>query len=127
VSPDSGKSIIAVPYDFDHSGLVNAPYANPAEELRMSSIRQRRFRGYCVQDLNVYNDVLAEYIRLKDDIYHLVSGCALFDQKFVKSTTQWLDEFYQTISNEKSWHKDFAYPCDKNGTGNVVIKGLRED
>jgi hypothetical protein len=22
--------------------------------------------------------------------------------------------------------KEFGYPCDKNGTGNVVIKGLKD-
>jgi hypothetical protein len=127
VSPESGDSIIAVPYDFDHSGLVNAPYAHPAEELLMSSVRQRRFRGYCIQDLNKYNEVLAEFNRLKNEIYSLFTNCALLDQKYLKSNMQWMDDFYKTISNDKAWHKDFAYPCDKNGTGNVVIKGLKED
>jgi hypothetical protein len=127
VSVDSFAAPIAVPYDFDHSGLVNASYAMPAEELQMSSVRQRRFRGYCVQDLNIYNDVLAEYNRLKNDVYNLFTSCALLDQKYLKSTLQWLDDFFKTINNTKAWQKDFAYPCDKNGTGNVVIKGLKED
>jgi hypothetical protein len=51
----------------------------------------------------------------------------MLDQKFLKSNMQWLDEFYSTISDTKAWQKDFAYPCDKNGTGNIVIKGLKED
>jgi hypothetical protein len=38
-----------------------------------------------------------------------------------------LDQFYAAINNPKIWQKDFAYPCDKNGTGNVIIKGLKED
>ena len=33
----------------------------------------------------------------------------------------------EAINDPKSWQKDFAYPCDPNGTGNVVIKGLKED
>jgi len=127
VSPGSGDSIIAVPYDFDHSGLVNAPYAYPAEELLMSSVRERRYRGYCVQDLKKYEEVLAEYNLLKNDLYSLFTSCDLLDQRYVRSTMQWLDDFYKTISNDKAWHKDFSYPCDKNGTGNVVIKGLKED
>jgi hypothetical protein len=127
VSPDSGRTIISVPYDFDHAGLVNAPYAKPAEELQMSSTRERRFRGYCVQDLNKYNDVIAEYMRLKDEVYKVFTSCSMLDQKFLKSNMQWLDEFYNTINDTESWQKDFAYPCDKNGTGNIVIKGLKED
>lgn len=118
---------VTVPYDFDHAGIVNTPYAHPAEELLMSSIRERRYRGYCVSDLKVFNDVIAQYSKLKDDIYRLYTSNTLLDSKYIKSTTKYLDEFYATINNPKAWQKDFAYPCDKNGTGNVVIKGLKED
>src|SRR3954454_23402398 len=38
---------IPIPYDFDFSGLVSAPYAQPPEELRLGSVRQRFYRGYC--------------------------------------------------------------------------------
>src|SRR5439155_9745056 len=45
---DSSSVPVAVPYDFDHAGIVNAPYARPDEQLQMSSVRERRYRGYCV-------------------------------------------------------------------------------
>jgi hypothetical protein len=118
---------IAVPYDFDHSGIVNAPYAQPAEELLMSSVRQRRYRGYCITDLSVFEDVLKKFNDLKAEMYKIYTGCTLIDAKYLKSTTQYLDDFFETINNVKAWKKDFAYPCEKNGTGNVVIKGLKED
>ena len=38
---------IPVPYDFDFSGLVSAPYAGPPESVPISSVRQRNYRGYC--------------------------------------------------------------------------------
>ena len=37
-----------VPYDFDWSGAVEASYAIPAPELGIRSVRERRYRGYCV-------------------------------------------------------------------------------
>lgn len=117
----------AVAYDFDHAGIVNAPYALPAEELQMSSVRQRRYRGYCVPDLKVFEPVIAHFNQLKPEIYKLYTGCALLDEKYRKTTIKYLDEFYTTINTTKAWQKEFAYPCDKNGTGNVVIKGLKED
>ena len=55
IAPDSLSTPITVPYDFDHAGIVNAPYAQPAEELQMSSIRQRRYRGYCMPDLKAFD------------------------------------------------------------------------
>ncbi len=117
----------AVPYDFDHSGMVNAPYAKPAEALLMSSVKERRYRGYCVKDFKVFESTITIFNQLKDEIYKLYSGCKLLDAKYIKSTLQYLDEFYATINNPKAWQKDFGYPCKKSGTGNVVIKGLSKD
>lgn len=125
--PDSIKVVIPIPYDFDHAGIVNAPYALPEEALQMNSVRQRRYRGYCVNNLSVFNDIIAKFNDLKNEIYKLYTGCSLLDAKYLKSTIQYLDEFYATLNNTKAWQKDFAYPCDKYGTGNVVIKGLKED
>ena len=124
---ESSPQLITVPYDFDHSGLVDAPYAHPAEELLMRSVQERRYRGYCINDMKVFEKPLALYNRSKSDIYNLYTKNNLLDEKYVKSVTKYLDEFYATINDPKAWQKDFAYPCDKNGTGNVVIKGLKED
>lgn len=48
------SSVIPTPYDFDHSGFVSAPYAQPPPEIRVSNVRQRWYRGYCR-----HNDALA--------------------------------------------------------------------
>jgi len=122
----SSQQLITVPYDFDHSGMVNAPYAQPAEELLMRSVQERRYRGYCMKDLKVFEKPLAQFNGLKNEIYKLYTGNKLLDEKYIKSVTKYLDEFYASINDPKAWQKDFAYPCDKNGTGNVVIKGLKE-
>lgn len=124
---DSNAVPIPVPYDFDHSGMVNTPYALPAEELQLRSIRERRYRGYCISDLKVFEPIITRYNQLKDDIYKIYTSCTLLDEKYIKSTLLYLDEFYATINNPKAWQKEFGYPCDKNGTGNVVIKGLKEE
>ena len=127
LAKDSITVPITVPYDFDHAGIVSTPYAQPAEELQMSSVRQRRYRGYCVKNMKVFEDIIARYNQLKNDIYSLYTNCTLLDAKYIKTTIKYLDEFYTTINNPKAWQKEFAYPCDPNGTGNVVIKGLKED
>ena len=124
---DSFPQLITVPYDFDHSGIVDAPYAHPAEELLMRSVQERRYRGYCIKDMKLFEKPIALFNRSKRDIYDLYTKNTLLDEKYIKSVTKYLDEFYETINDTKSWQKDFAYPCDPNGTGNVVIKGLKED
>ena len=42
-----GTLLAVVPYDFDFSGLVDAPYADVPEGVPVGSVRQRTYRGYC--------------------------------------------------------------------------------
>ena len=41
------RTLIAVPYDFDLSGLVHAPYATPDRRLGLRSVVDRMYRGPC--------------------------------------------------------------------------------
>ena len=50
IGPVAPGSVIPIPYDFDYSGYVSAPYATPPDELHLTSVRQRRFRGYCIHN-----------------------------------------------------------------------------
>jgi hypothetical protein len=45
-----GGSIVPVPYDFDSSGMVDAPYAEPSEVLKTRSVRERVYRGFCASN-----------------------------------------------------------------------------
>lgn len=127
LAADSNAVPVAVPYDFDHAGVVNAPYAKPAEELLMNSVKERRYRGYCMPDMKVFDSVIALYNNLRTKIYTLYTDCPLLDMKYVKATLQYFDEFYQTINDPVALQKEFSYPCNKNGTGNIVIKGLKNE
>ena len=127
IAPDSNGTATTVPYDFDHSGLVNAPYAKPAEELQMESVHERRYRGYCIKNMKQFDAAIALFNRIKKEIYGLYTDCTYLDEKYKKATLKYLDEFYAVINNPTAVQKEFGYPCDVNGTGNVVIKGLREN
>lgn len=118
---------IAVPYDFDHSGIVNAPYAKPAEALELSSIRERRYRGFCIKDMDEFKEVIATYIQKKDLLYQVYTDCSFLDDSYLKSTIKFLDDFYKTINDPRRLKNEFEYPCWPQGTGNVVIQGLRKN
>ena len=53
IGPLAPGATVVIPYDFDYSGFVNAPYAVPPDELRINSVRQRFFRGYCLHNAAV--------------------------------------------------------------------------
>jgi hypothetical protein len=42
-----GSALVPIAYDFDYSGLVDAPYAAPPEQIRVKNVRQRFYQGYC--------------------------------------------------------------------------------
>lgn len=127
IGKDSLSAPYPVAYDFDHAGIVSAPYAQPAEELQLQSVRERRYRGYCINNMSIFETEINRYNQLKKEIYATYSDCPLLDSKYIKFVLQFLDDFYATINNSKALKKAFTYPCDPNGTGNVVIKGLKSD
>ncbi len=45
--PKMAEGIIVAPYDFDQSGIIATDYAVPPPQLRLESVRTRRFRGLC--------------------------------------------------------------------------------
>jgi len=118
--------LIPIPYDFDMSGIVNTSYAMPAVALQLKSVRERLFRGYCIKDMKEFQPILNHFISLKSDIYELYQANDLLDKAYKKNTLKYLDQFYKIISDEKLSEKAFQYPCKTNGTGNIVIKGLKK-
>ncbi len=42
--------LIPLAYDYDFSGLVDAPYATPPEGIPVANVRVRRYRGFCAQN-----------------------------------------------------------------------------
>ncbi len=127
ITTETSEIPSAVPYDFDHAGIVEAPYAKPAEQLQLSTIRERRYRGYCMNDMKQFDKVFAHFNDLKEKIYGVYSNSGLLDESYIKSTSKYLDEFYKTINDPKMAKASFQYPCDPNGTGNIVIKGLSKE
>jgi len=125
---DSSKNkLYAVPYDFDHAGLVSAPYAKPSAALEMNSVQERRYRGYCSEDWATFEKIVNEFIQAKTAIYQLIKNCQYLEVKEQKKMIGFIDDFYETLSKPDQLKKALSYPCDPNGTGNVVIQGLNVD
>jgi len=126
IAHDSLSIPFTVPYDFDQCGLVSAPYAHPAEELQLSSVQVRRYRGYCVKDLSAFDSSLTKLQHLRPRINDLVNGTTQLSDKTRAQVIRFLDGFYATMADPKKRQRELSYPCDPNNPGvNVVIRGLR--
>jgi len=124
ISGNKSPKLIPIPYDFDLTGIVDAPYALPPEQLQLQSVKQRRFRGYCIIDMGEFEPVFDLFNDLKIEIYELYTNNPLLDKAYVKKTIKYLDGFYNIINDPKSASRAFQYPC--NIRSNIVIKGLKK-
>jgi len=113
---------IAIPYDFDHAGIVDANYAVPAEQLNLGSVRERLYRGLPYPTA-VLEPVLRRFNELKPRFYALFQNDPRLSPAYVKRTVKYLDEFYEILNKPASVAAIFQK--GKKDTDNVVIKGLK--
>lgn len=118
---------ISVPYDFDLVGIVSSPYARPSPALKLRSVRERVYRGYCLEDLSVLKSTFDQFQELKPEIYKTITENTLVDESYKEFATDYLDDFYATLNDDKDRKKAFSYPCSRHGTGNVVISGMQDN
>jgi hypothetical protein len=108
----STGNVMPIAYDFDFAGAVNARYAVPDSTLRIPSVRQRLFRGYCT-DPESYGKAFAVFNEKKPEIYALYSDSIgkLMDRGTVKETLRYFDEFYDTINNQRAAKRSIIESC----------------
>ena len=106
--------VMPVAYDFDFAGAVNTQYAGPDEKLRIKTVRERLFRGYCA-GAEDYAKVFALFNEKKDAIYALYSDSIgkLMDRGDARQTLRYFDGFYETINNPRAARRSIVEECIK--------------
>lgn len=106
----SDTRIYPVPYDFDYSGIVNAYYAIPSENLPIEKITERLYRGPC-RSLSEFQEVFDLFNSKKEEIYSLINEFELLDTSNKKSMTKYLDGFYEIINNKSLAQNQLVEAC----------------
>lgn len=107
---DTAQLGIAVPYDFDWAGLVNASYAIPPEDLKIHSVRERIYRGAC-RTREEYAKDLDLFIAKKEAIFRVVNDFPYLNQKVKKEIINYLGEFFDGSSGKRPVINDFLTRC----------------
>ncbi len=106
----SRESVIPVPYDFDYSGFVSAPYAVPPEGIPVRSVRQRYYRGLCR-----YNDqapAAAEHFRSRrSQLLAVIDGENRLSEARRRSARQYIEEFYQILDDPQRFQRQIIENC----------------
>jgi len=95
---------VAVPYDFDLTGLVNAPYGFPDEATGLKSNRDRKYTGIC-RSREEFVRALEEFKNLKESFYSVINDFPLLEQRSKKDITDFLDQFFNQLDNQKDMER----------------------
>lgn len=91
---------VAVPYDFDLTGIVNAEYAVISDELGLENIRERLFRGIC-QSREMYQEILKEFMSKKNALYAVVNEFPYLSPRSKKDIIMYLDTFFDQLNKQR--------------------------
>jgi hypothetical protein len=92
---------IAVPYDFDLTGVVNADYAIPPPNLEIENVRQPIFAGSC-RTREVYTEDLKKFREAKAKLYSAIEDFPHLNQRAKKDITTFLDQFFNQLDKPKN-------------------------
>lgn len=103
---------IAVPYDFDSAGLVDAVYAAPHEDLPIRKVSERLYRGFCA-----HSDTLAaarqEFLDQREAILALIAEEPRLDAQRRRAAQRFVEDFYATLASDWSFARDISGQCRK--------------
>ncbi|PLX17100.1 MAG: hypothetical protein C0597_07330 [Marinilabiliales bacterium] len=104
--------LIPVAYDFDFSGLINAAYANPAEELNLTGVRERYYIGECRSDKQ-FDRVIEFYKKSEDKIYDLIENADYLDKRAKIEARKYLEGFFLDLSRNNFKERKLYSSCYK--------------
>ncbi len=109
-SAEAVSDLIPLPYDFDHAGLVNAPYATPPEGLGVNSVRSRRYRGFCA-----LNDDARAAIGVAKDrreaLYGAINSTPGMTDRTKEKAAKYLDGFFKDVADDRSIDRKLFTRC----------------
>jgi hypothetical protein len=112
---DRTRTLYPVPYDFDLSGLVHAPYGRPDPRLGLRSVTERLYRGPC-RSADDFDAAAESFRARRDDMMTLLDSMRDLDAGARAEAKDYLDGFFKTIERPASIKRQFVDGCKKAPT-----------
>jgi len=107
--PGSESGWFVLPYDFDQAGLINTPYAVPSEQLPISRVSQRLFRGRC-EYIDYLDDTIELFNRERQAIETALASGDVSDRKR-KRQSDFVARFFEIINDPKKRKREIDDRC----------------
>ena len=90
--------LTTIPYDFDYSGLVDAPYALPPESVSVPNVRVRRYRGFCEHNEQA-RAFAASLLERRAELLGIVDQTPQLNDASREKAARYLGDFFEEISS----------------------------
>ena len=104
--------MLYIPYDFDLSGLVNAPYARPPAELRISRVTERRYRGFCT-DGDALLNAIRKVHEQEQAIIDVIRNLPLLSDSDKQKRIDYLGRVLAAARDEEKLLREFEKRCKR--------------
>lgn len=102
--------LVPVPYDWDFSGLVDTPYATAPDSINVTSVRQRRYRGFCRYNAEA-RAAIASIRAQQAPLMATFASVPGMDPRTVKKATAYLGGFFADIATDASAEGKLIKTC----------------
>ncbi len=102
--------VLFVPYDFDMAGLVNANYALPNPYLSIDRVRQRLYRGVCVER-EVLRQAVRKVVSLQAEILDALRETPGLSASNKAAAEDYLTAFFRRAAKEDKLLRNFERRC----------------
>jgi len=107
---NEGERIWSVPYDFDQAGLVDAPHAGPNKRFELRNVKQRLYRGRCVNN-DQLDETIARYNAKREEVMAVLAEVEDATGRSVKTMSSYVDRFYDIINSARRVKGEFVKKC----------------
>ena len=109
VQTDSGR-YIAIAYDYDWTGAVDARYAEPAPSLGIRTVRQRIWRGVC-PDTASLQTAIQHFQARRPAIMAVFDSVPELEEGRARRMREYFDDFYEIIAEPRRIHRELSRSC----------------
>jgi hypothetical protein len=103
---------VPVPYDFDFSGVVDAPYATPDPSIPVKDVRERVFRGFCDERVD-HAALKTRFLGTREAVRALYEGMGELEDGQRKRALEYYDRFYQVLLDDEKYEREILRACIK--------------
>lgn len=107
---DHGHGYLPVPYDFDSSGIVNAPYAEPNARYKIPRVTARVYLGRCQHNERL-DETLRQVAGARQALLEVVRTQEGLEPGTARSVTRYIEGFFKDVADAGDVEKNLVKEC----------------